>query len=381
MGVSRRKLLVAGGATALVTLAGGYGILSYPSLTRASQPWKQAGLGFDDPRLNALSYAILAPNPHNRQPWQFALVGEDAIDVTCDLDRRLPATDPFDRQITIGFGCMLETLSLAAARAGFRAEIDPFPDGEGQPRLDQGRVAQVRLVPGGEKADPLAASILERRSTKEPFAERDVAEADLRALSAILSEGVRFGFTGDDAERAAIADNAWRGWVIEQETDATRRESIDVMRIGNDAVVEQPDGIDLGGTFMSAAHAAGIVTHETLDTPGSLASQSGYDMYSAMVEATPRWAWLATEGNSRFEQLEAGRSWVRVNLAAQARGLAVHPWSQTLQEFPEMAALYTELHKLVAPGGGTVQMLARVGYGPPVPASPRWPLEAKLIDA
>ncbi|MEL7319772.1 MAG: twin-arginine translocation pathway signal protein, partial [Pseudomonadota bacterium] len=102
--------MTTGTAAAAVTALAGWGVLSSPSLAKASAPWLAAGKGFADPRLTALSYAILAPNPHNRQPWQFTLVGEDRIDVTCNLDKRLPSTDPFDRQITIGFGCMIELL-------------------------------------------------------------------------------------------------------------------------------------------------------------------------------------------------------------------------------------------------------------------------------
>ena len=148
---------------------------------------------------------------------------------------------------------------------------------------------------------------------------------------------------------------------------------------GNAAVVAQPDGIDMGGAFFSAAHTFGVLTPEALDTPGSSAYSQGFDMYRALVDATPRWVWLTTKGNSRADQLAVGRSWVRLNLAAQARGLAVHPWSHALQEFPEMAEAYEELRSLIARDGSTVQMFARLGYGPDVPASPRWPLEVKLV--
>jgi len=43
-----------------------------------------------------------------------------------------------------------------------------------------------------------------------------------------------------------------------------------------------------------------------------------------------------------------------------------------------MADLFDETHSRLAPDGGTVQMLARIGYGPEVPVSPRWPAEAKV---
>jgi hypothetical protein len=57
----------------------------------------------------------------------------------------------------------------------------------------------------------------------------------------------------------------------------------------------------------------------------------------------------------------------------------MQPLSQALQEFPEMAELYAQVHDRLAPGGGTVQMWARLGYGPAVPPSPRWPLDAKIV--
>ena len=66
-------------------------------------------------------------------------------------------------------------------------------------------------------------------------------------------------------------------------------------------------------------------------------------------------------------------------LATTAAGLGMQPVSQPLQEFSEMAALYDEAHGMLAPGGQTVQMLGRLGYAAPVPQSPRWGLESKIV--
>ncbi|MEM7318484.1 MAG: twin-arginine translocation pathway signal protein, partial [Pseudomonadota bacterium] len=72
--------------------------------------------------------------------------------------------------------------------------------------------------------------------------------------------------------------------------------------------------------------------------------------------------------------------WVRVNLVATELGLGVQPMSQALQEYPEMSDLYADVHQMLASQGQTVQMLGRLGYGPDVPQSPRWPLEAKVQE-
>lgn len=100
-----------------------------------------------------------------------------------------------------------------------------------------------------------------------------------------------------------------------------------------------------------------------------------------MANATTAMAhiWMVTNGNSREDQIIAGRDWVRINLAATAQGIGFQPLSQALQEYPEMREIYEEVHARFAPDSGTVQMLSRLGYGPAVPESPRWPLEAKLL--
>jgi hypothetical protein len=46
-----------------------------------------------------------------------------------------------------------------------------------------------------------------------------------------------------------------------------------------------------------------------------------------------------------------------------------------------MAGPYAQVHERLARDGGTVQMLARIGYGPVVGRSPRWPLESRIMNA
>jgi hypothetical protein len=59
----------------------------------------------------------------------------------------------------------------------------------------------------------------------------------------------------------------------------------------------------------------------------------------------------------------------------------MQPLSQALQEYPEMAAHYARAHEILAGPGETVQMLGRMGYGPTIGPSPRWPLETRLKNA
>lgn len=381
---TRRNILMTGGAAALIGGIGTVSVAHGPGLAKARAPWRAAGESFGDPRLDALAYAILAPNPHNRQPWQFDLVGDDRIDIYVDLERRLPHTDPYDRQITIGFGCMIELLRMAAAERGFDLDIIPFPDGEAQPRLNGNRMAQVKFTASADVGkDPLFAEVLQRRSTKEPYDLAQPVAAD--TLDAVIAGGqgaLDIGGTLEAAQRDRIIELAWQGFMIEYATDLTRRESIDLMRIGNRAVVDNPDGIDMGGLPMGLMKMTGIITPEGLDTPGSMAFEEGIKMYEPIIRSAQGFVWVKSQTNSRADQLQAGRAWVRMNLAAQQAGLCVHPLSQILQEFPEMAEPYEAIRQElgVAPGGA-VQMLGRVGYTKFPAPSPRWPLESKLISS
>jgi hypothetical protein len=377
-GISRRALLITGGAVAVVTAGAGL-TAWYPGTAGAIEPWRRAGQSFGDPRLDALAYAILAPNPHNRQPWQFTLHGRDSVDFTCDLGRRLPHTDPFDRQIVIGFGCMLELCRIAAAERGYRVDITPFPDGEPMQRLDRRRVASMVFhQDAAVRRDRLAGQMRARRSTKTVYSERPVAEV---RLAGIVQAGIAgAGGTVATDQVARLCDLAWAAWMTEYETSRTRRESIDLMRIGNAEVAANPDGIEMGGLPMGLASMAGFITRAALDTPGSSAYEQGIAMFEPIIRSASGFIWLTGAASGRAAQLDVGRDWVRMNLMATALGIVVHPLSQALQEFPEMARSYRAVQEEIGVGAGNVvHMLGRIGYADTIDPTPRWPLESRLL--
>jgi hypothetical protein len=382
MSLSRRFLLqAAAGSLAVATSAQGQTVTAGdPTAPWAAAP---AAATHADPRIRALAWAVLAPNPHNRQPWIAELPrgAADTVVLRCDLDRRLPVTDPFDRQITIGLGAFCELFRMAAAAHGMSATVTPFPDGEPRPRLDARPVAVMRLAPGGV-ADPLFAHAAARRSAKLPYdMARPVSDAALAALAATASAPIRYGATNRPAQVEAIRDLAWRAWEIESRTEAAHLESVNLMRLGRAEVAANPDGISIYGPGLDQAVAAGQITREAM-----LPGRPGFDImvnrYRPMLANTNAYVWSSSAGNSRAEAFWAGRDWLRLNLAATAMGLALHPVSQTLQEFSEMAGPYAEAQALLGQGG-VAQMLGRIGYLPgqaPGP-TPRWPVESRIRTA
>ncbi len=347
----------------------------------ALAPWNMAGTAYDEPRRRALSYALLAPNPHNRQPWLVDLERPGEVTLLVDRTKLLPETDPFNRQITIGLGCFLELLCLAAAEDGYRVDLDLFPDAERQAGLTDGRVAVARFAAdAGVAHDPLFAHVLARRSNKEPFDTGRALGTDAipRLVAAAHdSDRVAGSIAPDDvaAARKLTAAAIRR----EFETPRTLKESVDLLRIGKAEIEANPDGIDLGGVLFDSLNMIGMISREAALDPGDPNYQQALTGSLENADTAMGHLWLVTEGNARVDQIAAGRDWLRLHLAATRDGLAFQPLSQALQEFPEMAEYYAEAHRRFAPGGGTVQMLVRLGYGPEIAPSPRWPLEAKIV--
>ena len=369
MAVTRRKALaLLGGGTVFAAAAAGGTFLATRTPHAALAPWDLAGT-YDDVRLRALSYALLAPNPHNLQPWQAELRGADQVAIWQDPARTLPHTDPHGRQLVLGMGCFMELMDMAAAEEGIGVETQLFPDGP------DGPIALATFQPGAGNADPLFAHVASRRSCKEPFSLDPVpqdAVAELKSLARVV--------TAPD-EVAALRDLTWEAWEIEAATPRTFKESVDLMRFGKREINANPDGIDMGGPFLESLMLAGLLSREAQLDPTSASYKQGIALYREMLASTPAYVAIVSDTNSREAQILAGRDWLRLNLTTTSLGLALHPVSQCLQEYPEMEAPYARAHQMLAEPGQTVQMLGRLGYGPQTPRTPRWPLETRMRHA
>lgn len=383
MAVTRRGFIkVIGGGVVGAALVGG-GLQGCDRMpVSAVAPWGGPG-GETDPRRRALAWALLAPNPHNMQPWLVDLRRADEIMLYIDRTRLLPETDPFARQIVIGHGTFMELLVLAAGAEGYRCEIEYFPQGwpaEGE--VDDRPLARIRLQQDAAAADPLFAQIPHRRSSKEPYRDRPFEAGHAQALrTAHRSEVAQFTLATEAAIAANLRGITERAMLIEMQTPRTLKESIDRLRVGADAITAQPDGIELHGPFFWWLSKLGLMTPDKAMTPGTMAYQGGIDYALGWARATPAFGWLVTAANDRVSQIEAGRAYVRLNLKATELGVAMHPVSQVLQEYPEMTGLQREFLGAVgvAPSQ-TVQMLFRLGYCEVVPPSPRRPLDELLMS-
>lgn len=377
MALSRKTFLrVLGGG--IVVAAGA--AVAVPRLdampASAVEGWRGPGPEEADPRRRALAWALLAPNPHNLQSWSVDLSQPGAIVLFADRTRLLPQTDPFSRQILIGHGCFLEILSMAAAADGYRADVALFPDGEW--RLDRPVARIVFVKQPGIAVDPLFVEVPRRRTVKGKYEARTLDPSHKAALLA--------GY-GAPALPLVIADEPGRvdrlrvlavaGSELEMNTARTHKESIDVARIGAAEIAAHRDGISLKGPMIWALRQTGQMTPEKAMTPGTLAWNGGRDYALGGYGSARAFGWITSGDNARTTQIALGRAYVRLQLAATALGVALQPYSQTLQEYPEMADLRAAMHRETGtPDGAILQMFFRLGYaGDPGP-SPRRALQS-----
>lgn len=381
--MNRRSFLKVAGTSSVILAATSIGFVTTRNPTQAQKPWTNVGEEYSDPMKQALSYAILAPNPHNRQPWIVDLISETEAVLSCDLDRLLPVTDPFSRQITIGLGCFLELFSIAASQNGYRATIKNFPDGEPGAHLDQRPIAHLSLKKEETiTRDVFFDEILNRHTNREPYdINRPIDAAILNRLNTISSPDLSIKSTHHGQELEDLRILSRDAMRMEIMTPAAFQESIDLMRIGRTEIETNPDGIALKGAFLESLNLLGILTRESLADPTSDSFQIGIDMSDKSAMSSMGFVWITTSDNSRISQINAGRAYMRVCLQLTKDNIVMQPMSQTLQEYVEMTPFYNDAHhQLTDQPSERVQMLARLGYAKDVGAAPRWPLETRLKE-
>jgi hypothetical protein len=383
--MNRRQFIRMAGGGVVMAAAASVAGCSGRMPPEAIAPWQGPG-NEPDLRRWLLGYAILAPHSHNLQSWIVDLSEPDQILLRCDLSRLLPETDPYSRQIMMSHGTFLELLDIAARERGVRTDITLFPEGAfGPDKLDRRPVARIRLLSGATvPKDPLFAQILQRHTNRGAYElARPVPATAWQAMAeAVRPNPLRFGFAGPDqpevlAQQRATAAEAWR---IEMVTPRAIMESYKVLRVGAAEVAQHRDGLTLMDPTVVWLDRLGLFDRSRPPRPQDYATTRQVKDFASKLDATPGFLWMITEGNDRVTQVNAGRAYVRVQLAATAQGVVMQPLQQALQEYPEQAGPHAEVRRLLGatPAEQTVQMWARVGFAPPAEPAPRRGVDALI---
>lgn len=309
-------------------------------------------------------YAVQAPSSHNTQPWLFHLDG-DTLYLYADRARALPVVDPGDRALLISCGAALQHLRIAARHYGHELHYELLPDPG-----DEDVLARVELAP----AEPpsydeklLFWAIPQRHTNRHAFDSRALPSELVPLLTAAAEEeGTWLVPLDEDAERTRLSELVAKGDRLQLEDPSFRRELASWVHPRR---TKARDGMpSYAVSLPSLLSTLGPFAIRTFDAGKGVAARD-----RKLAEGSPVLLVLGTDGDTPADQLRAGMALARVLLRATQEGVAASFLNQPV----EVSELRPEVAEL-AGHGGHAQLVLRMGYGPPVQATPRRPVRDVL---
>jgi hypothetical protein len=297
--------------------------------------------------------ATAAPSLHNSQPWRFGCT-PTAIELHADSTRSCPAADPDQRELVLACGAALLNLRLAIRALGVHPAVRLLPDPD-RPDL----LAVVRPQ-GHSQATPvdraLAEAIPRRRTNRRPFLPEPVP--------ASLLTGLR---------QAAKTERAWMATLTPAQLPVLRtllRHAHDLQQRDPAFVAEWARWTGRGADSTDGVPArSGGPLPEPQDhwvLRDFSAGQAHPRVEGKDYEPDPFIAVIGSFHDVPLAHLQAGQAMQRVLLTATTAGLS----ASFLSQMVEVPGTRTQLRELIG-GGLWPQAVLRLGYGSPVPPTPR----------
>ena len=297
-----------------------------------------------------LEAAVAAPSIHNSQPWRFH-IGPRRIELYADPARQLRIADGHGRSLLVSCGAALFNLRVAAEHLGFHPRVRLLPS-DNPILVATVDVDHRRSRPG--LLDALYPAIWQRRTNRYPFWNRTPSSSILARLGeAATQENALLRIYDDPDEVRGIVDQLHHAEFEERHTPQAAAERAEW--VTSDA---RADGIPVGSL--------GPIPEQPEAAFRDLAKGRDLRREVAPFETTPTVAVLSTRYDRPLDWVRAGQALERLLLVATNEGLVASFMNQPLEQDELRRQLRSPLT-----GHGHTQMLMRIGYGVPVPPTPR----------
>ncbi|MBK8394046.1 MAG: nitroreductase family protein [Leptospiraceae bacterium] len=320
------------------------------------------------PILKAINVGITAPNPHNTQAWKFKITSPLEMILYVDEKRILPITDPPARQIHIGQGCFLELLKIGAKQIGYDAEIKILPDGEYKfEEIGKKPVAKVKLTPSKSTGHTLYEFVKQRATNRAVYTGEYITDEEFSKLKKMGgSENSELEIVSGASGIEPFKKVFFEAMKIESTTFRTGEESRVWFRFNDKEIQTKRDGIALPDQGLSGFTRWMAETFFMGPEQEKFHDKKGLEIflsrYKEKIDSTKGIVFWKTKTNTQKDWIQTGMDYARFHLAVTSLGLKMHPFSQALQEFPEMEQERRKLESLTGVNGKEkVQMIVRLG--------------------
>jgi iron-sulfur cluster repair protein YtfE (RIC family) len=309
-------------------------------------------------------YAVQAPSSHNSQPWLFHLAG-DTLYLHADRSRALAVVDPDDRALVISCGAALLHLRVAARHFGHELRVELLPDPGDEDLL--ARAELVATEPATYEEKLLFWAISHRRTNRHAFEPRPLP-AELTPLleAAAAEEGAWLAPLAGEAERTALCELVAEGDRRQLKDSRFRRELASWLHPTRTKAHDGMPAYEFG--IPALLSTLGPFAIRTFDVGKGVAARD-----RKLAEGSPALFVLGTAGDEPVDHLHAGRALARVLLRAAQDEVSASFLNQPV-EVSELRPRVAE----IAGREGHAQLVLRMGYGPPVQATPRRPVRDVL---
>ena len=314
---------------------------------------RSARLLDDDVATALVEAASAAPSVHNSQPWIFTM-GDRTIDVHADPARHLAVSDGSGRSLLISCGAALFNVRVAADHLGFHPRVRILPTKDDPTHVARLEVDHRHGSPGF--LEDLFPAVWSRRTNRFPFWNRPIPRSVLSRLQDAVS----------------LENSVLR--IVDQPAEVER-----IVALLHDADRADPPEAKLERAAWVGRHGAadGIPAHSLGPRPRDRSTPfrdlrtdaPKGEPRSAPFEAAPTVAILSTLKDTPADWVRAGQALERSLLVATAEGLSASFMNQPLEQHDLRWQVRSPLT-----GVGVTQMIMRIGYGIPVPATPRRPI-------
>lgn len=319
---------------------------------------------FSDQCRFLLTYATLAPNSHNTQPWQFR-IKEKSVEFLMNFSRRLLYSDRAFREAYISLGCSLANFLIASSNFGFSPFYEYLPESS----LNETCVT-INLKSNKNVRVPkeLFSELSERRTNRSPHLKKIIPQSLLAEAIRLNDEpAIKIHFVTTPKLIREVGDLVKEASVFAFSDQEFKNELSEWIR-PNTTI--KPDGMTMSGFNMPTliSYAAPLLVRHV---PPQIQAAQDYKL----VTGSQGLMIISANLDTKEEWLATGKTYEYLALFFTKHGIATAPMAGIV----EYEVTNKKLQQLLGISDRPM-FFARIGYPSSTPPhTPRLPIEDLLV--